>query len=121
MTDQPSPSYHNADASDAAAVGMDFGYPEHLHVQGGDRLTLLPETQYIPPVLTYARDGCGFEASSPDADTVREMFENHECFPRPQFSPPAVQWHESFGRLGTNLVGWSVIGMVLYLLFTLAE
>lgn len=66
---------------------------------------------------TSVECGCGFEAVSPDTDAVQKMFELHECY-YPDSIGYATTWHESLGRLLTNIVGWGVIGIVLYTLIT---
>lgn len=106
--------YHNADASDAHQAGfpgaMDTSH-EHFHMRP-DRLTLIPEQQYYPPIPSESTCGCGFSAKSPDPDMVRDLFGEHECF---ELKLP-IPWHYSAGRLVTNLAGWSVIALVLYTL-----
>lgn len=99
-------------------TGMEFN-DDNLQMMRGDRIMEIPEPvdRWIV-TNSSASCPCGFRVVSPDTETVRETFDSHTCHYLEPLTP-GVTWHESFGRLITNLAGWSVIGLFFYWLFNL--
>lgn len=116
-------NYHNADASDADQAGFDTSPPPWMRTTRDQIVVDNPDPMdEVQEEATEIACGCAFWIKTlipRQASNVYAVHLKDGCSAFKSDNPhPIVFWHQSFTRLGVNLVGWAAIAFITYFLVT---